>query len=222
MRTTPGKFPQARLLRALALLSLLLVSAAGAQPLQPAPDVPPYPIGPVDQIPEEIESTVEIVSGPEVPSYFVVTAFLRRAKVVLERRLEERPDFFATYGCTPGDPRFERCSELIHQAAEIYTRETDQDDPVANQAGLDAKGREIGEIYAELLNLLSKKPGDAAGFHAKVEEVRITVGIGLSDKPGYDLLESARIFDQVLKADFPAAASLPGYVPAPPKKPTKK
>lgn len=206
-----------KLLTAFATAFFLLVPGAGAQPMPTPPEAPPYPIGPVDPIPEEIESTVEVISGAEVPTYFVVTAFLRRAQVVLERRPEERPDFFATYGCAPGDPRFEKCSELIRQAAESYARETNQDDPVENQAGLNAKGREIGRIYAELLSLVSKKPGDAAGFHAKVEEVRLTVGLGLSDKPGYDLLQASRIFDQELKAAFPSAPSLPGYVPTPPK-----
>lgn len=215
MNTTPSKF-----LPAFALLSLLLLPAAQAQqaPAPPA-EAPAYPIGPFDPVPAEVESTVEVISGAEVPSYFVVTAFLRRAKVVLERRPEERPDFFATYGCAPGDPRFEKCAELINKAAEIYARETDQDDPVKNQAGLDAKGKEIGRLYAELLKLVGKKPGDAAGFHAKVEEVRLTVGLGLSDEEGYDLLQASRIFDRELAAGFPQAASLPGYVPTPKAKP---
>lgn len=206
-----------KLLAAAAVAFFLLVSGAGAQSAPAPPEPPPYPIGPVDPIPEEIESTVEVLSGADVPSYFVVTAFLRRAKIVLERRPEERPEFFATYGCAPGDPRFEKCAELIRQAAESYARETNQDDPVENQAGLDAKGREIGRIYSELLTLVAKKPGDAAAFHTHVEEVRATVGLGLSDAPGYDLLQASRIFDQELEAAFPSAPSLPGYVPTPPK-----
>ncbi len=44
------------------------------------------------------------MTGAEVPTYFVVAAFLRRAQIVMEKPLEQRPDNFATFGCAPGDP----------------------------------------------------------------------------------------------------------------------
>lgn len=168
--------------------------------------------------PEEAaaEEAMRVVSGAEVPSYYVVSAFLRRAGIVFESPADRRPTFFEEYGCAPGSDRYEACTKLIEKAAAAVQHKIEAETPKENQAGLDAKAKEVGQIYAELLNLVGKKPEDAKGFHGHVEEVRLTVGMLLSDEPGQDLLQSARVFDQELKKGFKEAASLPGYVSTPP------
>jgi hypothetical protein len=197
----------------LALILLLSAVPAYSQPVPPPPGT--VPLGPYDELPEELEET-PVLTGAEVPTYFIVSAFLRRAAIVLERPPEQRPDLFNDFGCAPGKPAYDACQDLIKKAAAVHTRPTIDTGPEASQASLDGKGKEIGELYAKLLNLLTKSLEQAAAFHGKVEEVRITVGVGLSDEPGQDQLSAARHFDQTFKAGYPQATSLPGYVAAPP------
>lgn len=197
----------------LALILVQLALPAFAQPVPPPPGT--VPLGPYDELPEELEEA-EVLTGAGVPTYFVVSAFLRRAAIVLDRPPEHRPDLFAEFGCAPGTPAYEKCEELIRKAAAVHTRPTIDTGPEASQASLDGKGKETGELYAQLLNLLTKNPEQAAAFHRKVDEVRITVGVGLSDEPGQDQLSAAREFDKSFNAGYPQGASLPGYVAAPP------
>jgi hypothetical protein len=197
----------------LALVLLLSAVPAFAQPVPPPAGT--VPLGPYDELPEELEEA-EVLMGDKVPTYFVVSAFLRRAAIVLDRPPEQRPDLFAEFGCAPGQPAFEKCQKLVKEAAAVHTRPKVGTGPEASQASLDGKGKDIGLLYAELLNLLTKTPEQAAAFHRKVDEVRLTVGVGLSDIPGEDQLSAARHFDQSLKAAYQQAASLPGYVAAPP------
>lgn len=201
------------------LLALLVPLAAGAEEQKAAPQAAPKPMPMASGEAEGDESGLRVMTGAEVPSYFVIAAFLRRAQILMEKPLEQRPDLFQTYGCAPGDSRFEKCAELIKKAAEVYARKIDDaKKPLERQAELDLKGKETGRIYGQLLALIGRQPGEAAAFHQWVEEVRATVGVGLSDEPGNNLLDSARVFDQELAAAYPAYKTLPGFVPAPAKK----
>ncbi len=209
MKAAPKILPLALLFAS----SLPLAAADETKPPQPprAAAAPAPATGKESQ-----EDGLRVVTGAEVPSYFVVAAFLRRAQIVMERPLEQRPDNFARFGCGPGDPRFEPCATLIKKAAEVYARQIDPEkSPVEKQQEHDRKGKEIGELYGQLLRLVGKTPEEAAAFHRWIEEVRITVGVGVSDEPGNDLMESARCFDRALEASYPEARKLPGYVPAP-------
>lgn len=161
---------------------------------------------------EPLEEAKVLMGGPELPSYFVVSAFLRRAALVLERPVGQRPDFFATFGCTLGNERYQTCFDLINEGAKINNRKIDAKTPEENQAGIDAQAREIAQVYAKILKLLGATPEAARGWHTKVEEVRPTVGLVLTDEPGEDLFQAARAFDQELEKLYPGAHQLPGFV----------
>lgn len=199
------------------LFSLLLpFAAAGADEKKPAAPAPATPSATTE--PEVEESTPQVMTGAAVPSYFVVAAFLRRAQILMEKPLEQRPDLFAAFGCAPGDSRFEKCAELIKKAADVYARKIDDaKSPQERQTELDTKGKETAQLYGQLLQLIGRKPGEAAAFHKWVEEVRATVGVGVSEEPGNNLLQSARLFDRELEALYPEAQKLPGFIPAPAK-----
>ena len=163
---------------------------------------------------ENLEEAEVLVGGPNLPSYFVVSAFLRRAALVLERPIGQRPDFFTTFGCTLGNERYQACFDLINEGAKINNRTPNSKTPEESQAALDTQAREIARVYAKLLKLLGTTPEAARGWHTKVEEVRPTVGMVLTDEPGQDLFQSARIFDQELEKLYPGALQLPGFVKA--------
>lgn len=161
---------------------------------------------------EPLEEAEVLVGGPNLPSYFVVSAFLRRAALVLERPIGQRPDFFTTFGCTLGNERYQACFDLINEGAKINNRTPNSKTPEESQAALDTQAREIAQVYAKLLKLLGATPEAARGWHTKVEEVRPTVGMVLTDEPGQDLFQAARIFDQELEKLYPGALQLPGFV----------
>ena len=165
--------------------------------------------------PNPAESVYEpkaLMGSPEIPSYYIVSAFLRRAALVLERPVGQRPDFFATFGCALGNERYQACFDLIQEGAKAHGRDLDAETAEENQAGLDAKAKDIAQIYAKLLKLLATTPEAARNWHTKVEEVRPTVGMVLTDEPGQDLFQAARAFDQELEKLYPGALQLPGFV----------